>query len=187
MINSIFLAVRNEMSEKWRTGLYVGRFQPVHKGHIYAVDYALKKVKELIIGIGSAQFSHRNENPFTAGERFAMLRSGLDENNISRENYWIIPIPDTLIHSLWTAQVTSFTPKFEVVFTNDPLSSELFTEAHIPVREIPLMNRGNYSATVIRQKILNGERWEDLTPKSVARFIKKIRGVERIRELAKTD
>lgn len=168
-------------------GFYIGRFQPVHKGHIYAVNHILKKVKELIIGIGSAQFSHEIENPFTAGERFTMLRLGLDENNIPRGNYWIIPIPDTQIHSLWVAQVIAFTPRFDVAFTNDPLSSELLREAHIPVKKIPLMNRNAYSATVVRQKMLNGESWEELTPKSVARFISKVRGVERIRGLAKSD
>ncbi|MCX8176649.1 MAG: adenylyltransferase/cytidyltransferase family protein, partial [Candidatus Bathyarchaeota archaeon] len=74
----------------WSVGFYIGRFQPVHNGHIYAIRYALGRVKELIIGIGSAQFSHEVENPFTAGERFTMLRLGLDEVKIDRRTYSII-------------------------------------------------------------------------------------------------
>ena len=173
--------------KKWKVGLYIGRFQPVHKGHIHAIKYALDKVEELIIGIGSAQFSHDLENPFTAGERFTMLRLGLDENNVDRNVYSIIPIPDTKVHSLWVAQVVAYTPHFEVVFTNDPLSSELFLEAGYNVEGIPYLNREIYNATHVREKILSGENWEDLVPKNVVEFIKQIRGVKRIRDLAKTD
>ena len=173
--------------EKESVGFYVGRFQPVHKGHIYAIKYALGKVKELIIGIGSAQFSHEIENPFTAGERFTMLRLGLDEAKIDRKLYSIIPIPDTQIHSLWVAQVVAYTPKFTVAFTNDPLSSQLLFEAGFKVESIPLLEREKYNATNIRVKMLNGESWEELVPSTVAEFIKKINGVERIRKLAQTD
>ncbi|RLI05870.1 nicotinamide-nucleotide adenylyltransferase [Candidatus Bathyarchaeota archaeon] len=172
---------------KFKVGFYIGRFQPVHKGHIHAITYALGKVEELIIGIGSAQFSHEIENPFTAGERFSMLKLGLDENGVDRKAYWIIPIPDTRVHSLWVAQVVSYSPRFDVAFTNDPLSSELLREAGFVVEGIPYLNREIYNATNVRERILNGESWETLVPQSVADFIKKIRGVERIRDLAKTD
>ncbi|HLN89981.1 MAG TPA: adenylyltransferase/cytidyltransferase family protein, partial [Candidatus Binatia bacterium] len=50
-------------------GLYVGRFQPFHLGHLDAIKYVLKEVDELVIVIGSAQYSHNSNNPFTAGER----------------------------------------------------------------------------------------------------------------------
>lgn len=174
------------MEEK-PVGFYIGRFQPVHRGHIYAIKYTLGKVKELIIGIGSAQFSHEIENPFTAGERFTMLRLGLDEAGVDRKLYSIIPIPDTQIHSLWVAQVIAFTPKFTVAFTNDPLSSQLLVEAGFKVENIPLLEREKYNATNIRIRMLNNENWEELVPSTVAEFIKKINGVERIRRLAQTD
>ncbi|MGP3667421.1 MAG: nicotinamide-nucleotide adenylyltransferase [Candidatus Bathyarchaeota archaeon] len=168
-------------------GLYIGRFQPVHNGHIYAIKYALGRVKELIIGVGSAQFSHEIENPFTAGERITMLKLGLDEAKVDRRTYLIVPIPDTQIHSLWVAQVIAYTPRFNIAFTNDPLSTQLLLEAGFKVENIPLLEREKYSATSIRIKMLNGESWEELVPSAVAEFIKKINGVERIRKLAQTD
>lgn len=168
-------------------GFYIGRFQPVHKGHVYAVKYILERVNELIIGIGSAQFSHEPENPFTAGERFTMLRLALDEAGIDRKLYVVVPIPDTQVHSIWVAQVLAYTPKFDVVFTNDPLSRQLFAEANFKVEGIKFYRRAQYSATYVRRQILNGENWEDLVPRAVARYIREIGGVERIRNLAKTD
>lgn len=172
---------------KERTGFYIGRFQPVHKGHVYAASYVLEKVNELIIGIGSAQYSHDLENPFTAGERVTMLRLALDESHIDRRLYSIIPIPDTHVHSIWVAQIVSYAPKFNIVFTNDSLSSELLREADFKVKRIPFLRRDKLNATSVREKILNGESWEALVPRSVATYIKAIHGVKRIRELAKTD
>jgi len=168
-------------------GFYIGRFQPVHKGHVYAIKYALGRVDELVIGIGSAQFSHEPDNPFTAGERFTMLRLALDEAGVDRRLYAIIPIPDTQVHSIWVAQVLAYTPRFDVVFTNDPLSRQLFMEAGFKVEGIKFYKRGVYTATNVRDRILNGENWEALIPSSVAEYIKQIGGVERIRNLAKTD
>jgi nicotinamide-nucleotide adenylyltransferase len=173
--------------KRFKVGIYIGRFQPPHNGHIHAIKYALEKVEELIIAIGSAQYSHDPENPFTAGERMAMLRSALDEAGIDRRRYCILPVPDTAFHSLWVAQVLSYTPRFEVVFTNDALTMRLLKEAGFHVERIPFFNRTKYNATAVRSKILNGESWEDVVPPAVAKFIKKIGGIERIRELAKTD
>jgi len=173
--------------KKWDVGLIVGRFQPVHKGHIHAVKYALSKAEELVIGIGSAQYSHELKNPFTAGERFRMIRLALDENHVTRDRYCIIPLHDIRTHSIWAAQVIAYTPKFNVVFTNDPLTAGLFREANFQVEPVPFLSRGNYNATGVRNRILEEKPWENLVPKSVAAMIKNIGGVERIRNLAKTD
>ena len=151
------------------------------------MKYILGRVDELIIGIGSAQFSHEPENPFTAGERFTMLRLALDEAGIDRRLYAIIPVPDTQVHSIWVSQVLAYMPKFDVVFTNDPLSRQLFMEAGFQVEGISFLERERYAATHVREKILNGENWEELVPASVAQYIKRIGGVDRIRNLAKTD
>ncbi|MDH5460577.1 MAG: nicotinamide-nucleotide adenylyltransferase, partial [Candidatus Bathyarchaeota archaeon] len=43
------------------------------------------------------------------------------------------------------------------------------------------------SSTEIRKRLLNGESWEKLVPKSVAEFINEIDGVNRLRDLTKSD
>jgi nicotinamide-nucleotide adenylyltransferase len=171
-----------------KRGLYIGRFQPFHKGHLEAVRWILTQVEELIVVIGSAQYSHDLENPFEAGERFTMIRKALDEARIPRDRYEIIAIPDLHVHALWVAHVVSYTPKFDVVFTNEPLTRRLFIEyGKFDVRQIPFFERERFSATEIRRRILQGEDWEDLVPASVAEYIKEIDGVGRIRDLAKRD
>lgn len=168
-------------------GLYVGRFQPFHLGHLEATKYVLGKVDRVIIAIGSAQYSHTSENPFTAGERMAMARLALDEAGISPDRYFLIPITDLNVHKLWVAHVVSQTPAFQVVFSNEPLTVNLFREAGFKVESIPFFSRDKYSATEIRERILRSQDWSFLVPRSVALFIKEIKGEERLRYLSDSD
>lgn len=167
--------------------LYVGRFQPFHKGHLEVVKHVLKHVDDLVIVIGSAQYSHTIYNPFTAGERLVMIRRALMECGIAESKVWIVPVPDIHLHMLWVSAVEGYVPKFEVVYSNEPLTRRLFVEAGYPVKNIPFFERKIYSSTVIREKISKDEIWETLVPKSVAEFIKEIKGIDRLKELSLKD
>ncbi len=110
------------------TGLFIGRFQPFHKGHLATIKFALRKVDQLVIVVGSAQKSHEPKNPFTAGERIRMIKESLDSEKVNVGKILIIPIPDVDVHSLWTQQVDILVPKYDVVFANDPFTLMLFRE-----------------------------------------------------------
>ena len=167
--------------------LFVGRFQPFHMGHLKALQHILKENDEVVIIVGSSQISHEKRNPFTTGERIEMIRRALREAGVEPDRYIIIPVPDVEAHSTWVSQVESYTPRFDVVYTNEPLTARLFKEAGYEVRPIPFFDREVYSATEIRRRILAGEEWSSLVPRSVYEFIKEIGGDERIRDLNKTD
>jgi len=169
------------------TGLYVGRFQPFHLGHLEAIRHILKKVDTVVIAIGSAQYSHTLENPFTAGERLTMSRLALDEAGIPANKYFLVPILDINVHRLWVASVTSLTPTFQIVFSNEPLTVTLFREAGFKVEPIPFFNRDKYSATEIRERMLKSEDWSSLVPRSVALFIREIKGEKRLLDLSASD
>jgi len=172
---------------KFSRALYVGRFQPFHLGHLEAIKYILSNAKEVIIVVGSAQESHTLENPFTAGERIYMIRLALNEIGVDPGRYYIIPVIDLDIHGIWVSHVCSHVPKFDVVYSNEPLTRRLFIESGFRVESIPFFKRELCSATEIRRRMLAGSSWEKLLPKSVAAYIKEINGVERLRDLAKTD
>jgi len=175
------------MSKLLKRGLFVGRFQPFHLGHLSAVKAALERVEDLIIVVGSAEYSHSDKNPFTAGERIEMIRAALKEAKIDPSRYMIVPIRDVHIHATWVPFIVSQVPRFDIVFTNEPLTSRLFKERGYRVERIPFFDRADYSATEIRQRILKGKNWESLVPKSIAGLIVSFGGIERIRELAMND
>jgi nicotinamide-nucleotide adenylyltransferase len=168
-------------------GLYVGRFQPFHLGHLNAIKEVLKEVEELVIVIGSAQYSHNVSNPFTAGERLVMIRRALQEAKVDYSQVWVVPVPDVHLHMLWVAALEGYTPQFNVVYSNEPLTRRLFTEAGYKVKSIRFFERKIYTSTLIREKMVKNESWTTLVPKSVADFIAEIDGVNRLRDLNRTD
>jgi nicotinamide-nucleotide adenylyltransferase len=168
-------------------GLYVGRFQPFHLGHLEAIRIVLKSIDELVIVIGSAQYSHNAKNPFTAGERLVMVRHALQEAGVNYSRLWIVPVPNVHLHMLWVSALEGYTPKFNVVFSNEPLTRRLFMEKGYKVKNIRFIQRKDYNSTLVREKMLNDESWTKLVPKSVAQFITEIDGVNRLRDLAGTD
>jgi nicotinamide-nucleotide adenylyltransferase len=187
MIKACELNLKGEEVSLVNRGLYVGRFQPFHLGHLCAIKVVLKEVDELVIVIGSAQYSHDGNNPFTAGERLVMIRCALQEAKVDHSKVWIVPVPDVHLHMLWVSALEGYTPKFNTVFSNEPLTERLFTEKGYPVKNIPFFDRQLYMSTFVREKMLKDESWSELVPKSVADFIKEIDGVNRLRDLARTD
>ena len=170
-----------------KRGLYVGRFQPFHLGHLSAIKEVLKEADELVVVIGSAQYSHNFNNPFTAGERLVMVRKALEESGVDSGRVWIVPVPDVHLHMMWVSSVEGYTPHFDVVYSNEPLTRRLFTEAGYQVKPIRFFDRKDYSSTEIREKMVKDENWEKLVPKSVRTLIKEIDGVNRLKDLTKTD
>ena len=170
-----------------KRGLYVGRFQPFHKGHLEAVKYILGQVKELILVVGSSQYSHSSNNPFTAGERIYMVRLALKEAQIDLATHIIVPVPDVTSHSTWFSNLNSYVPHFEILYSNEPLTRCLAKEAGCKVEYIPLVRRDIYWATEVRKRMISGDNWKELVPKSVADFIILEDGVQRIKDLLQPD
>jgi nicotinamide-nucleotide adenylyltransferase len=168
-------------------GLYVGRFQPFHLGHLQAIKHVLKESDEAVVAIGSAQYSHNITNPFTAGERLVMIRRALEEAEIDFCSVWVVPVPDVHLHMLWVAALEGYTPRFNVVYSNEPLTRRLFMEAGYKVKRIKFFERKDYNSTLVREKMLHDDSWTTLVPKSVAAFITEIDGVNRLRDLVRTD
>ena len=59
--------------KKYKCGLYVGRFQPIHIGHESIIRKMLDECDTVIIAIGSAQESGTERNPFTFEQRADLI------------------------------------------------------------------------------------------------------------------
>lgn len=166
------------------TGLFIGRFQPFHLGHMSTIKFALNHVEELVVVIGSAQKSHEIRHPFTAGERIQMINRSLHaDNKVNRKRILLIPIPDVDIHSLWTHQIDILVPRYSVVFTNDCFTTLLFKERGIKVIQPTLYQRQQLSATEIRSRIASNGDWKKLVTPQTIKVIESIAGVQRIKTI----
>ena len=167
-----------------RRAFYIGRFQPFHLGHYSVITSIARDVDELVIGIGSAQKSHEPKNPFTAGERVMMIRHALKDTDIT---HYAIPIEDLQRNAVWVSHITSMTPPFDLVYSNNPLVIRLFEEAGIEVLQPPMYHRDGYSGREIRRRIIADEEWKHLVPPAVVDIIEDLDGVERLKQVSKTD
>ena len=161
--------------------LFIGRFQPVHKGHLMVLQDASKKYDKIIIGIGSSQYSNTKDNPFSADERKKMIKESLEKSNIS--NYHIVLIPDIHNPPKWVSHVLSIVSDFDIVLSNNSFTKKLFLEKGYIVKETPVFEKSRYSGKEIRKRIRMGEQWEDLVPSPVVNIINDIDGVNRIKKL----
>lgn len=164
--------------------LFLGRFQPFHKGHQSVIERIATDVDEIIIAIGSAQWSHDFKNPFTAGERIMMITHALERLALTK---YVLPIEDIQRNALYVSHIVSLTPPFDVVYSNNPLVKELFETAGFSVRTTPLASREQYWGTHIRQQMIEGEAWRNGVPLVVAQVIDEIDGVERFRRINHED
>ena len=133
-----------------KRGLFIGRFQPFHFGHLKDIKNALNEVDELIIGIGSSQEKHTKENPFSVEERIELIDYVLAAEDIG--NYTIFPIPDFFDDEKWVGHIEALVPKFDVVFTGNDWTERCFKKKGCKVKKIKQIE--GISSTIIRNRIL---------------------------------
>src|SRR5256885_10084300 len=62
-------------SERVHTAVLIGRFQPLHNGHMALLRAALERAEQIVVVLGSAWQAPNPKNPFSWQERAQMLRS----------------------------------------------------------------------------------------------------------------
>ncbi|MFQ6127656.1 MAG: nicotinamide-nucleotide adenylyltransferase [Thermoplasmata archaeon] len=168
------------MSDVWP--LFVGRFQPFHRGHLAMVKRILEEHNGITFGVGSSQFKDTQKNPFSFEERARMIRSAMEREGF--EDYDIVAIRDLNDDELWVKQVKELIPNLFLIYSNDPLTVRLFRERGFDVRVMPLVERNSLSGTKVRKRILDNTNWEEFVPPPVRDILVEIEGPERIRRLA---
>jgi len=162
-------------------GFLIGRFQPFHLGHLVAIKFALSKVEHLHIGIGSSNKSHEKRNPFTADERKKMILSSVDEQLSKKLS--IHYIPDVDDHSKWTHLVDEIIPEYDVVFSNDDFTHELYEKRDKSIIAVELQSRSDLSGTNIRSLILTDQDWKKFVPSGTIEVLSEIDGKNRLTDL----
>ncbi len=162
-------------------GFLIGRFQPFHLGHLEAIKFALSNVEHLHVGIGSSNKSHEERNPFTADERKEMILSSIDDAITKRISLHYIPDVDD--HSKWTHLVDEIIPEYDVVFSNDDFTHELYGKRGKPIISVDLKSRSNLSGTNIRNLILTDQNWKEFVPSGTRDVLSQIDGKKRLEDL----
>lgn len=167
-----------------KRALFIGRFQPFHHGHQYAVKKLLKKYPEVVIAIGSSEDGFTTENPFTCGERIEMMRLCFSKSELAK--LVIIPVPDVNDNRIWVDHLFMHIPPvdLESVYSNNALVKMLFSKHGVLVKTVEYYDRGPKEGTNIRKLMGEGNReWEKHVPKEITKYLDGIEAEQRIKKI----
>ena len=167
---------------KGKKAVFVGRFQPLHNGHLEAIKWVVGQTGQIKIAIGSMQEFGQMDNPLTYNERKEMLEAALAEAGI--KDCGIHGLPDFNNDVAWIKKLLEITglkaEEIVLVSLNDWVKS-CAKKIGIEAADQPVFC-DNLSATQVRQTMVAGFDWEKLVPPAAAKHLKENGGDKRIVE-----
>jgi nicotinamide-nucleotide adenylyltransferase len=143
---------------------FVGRFQPLHNGHLQAVKSILEVHKNLLIIVGSSQEEGTKKNPLSYEFRKKIIIEVLKAEKYDLSRVEIVPLPDINNDSEWVDYLIESVPSFEIMYTGAEDTRRLFElNGRVPVRDVNFLK--GVSGTLVRQKITKDESIDELVPK----------------------
>jgi len=92
------------MNELFDFLVFIGRFQPLHQGHLSVIKTGLEKAERIIILCGSAHQPRSVRNPWTVAEREQMILGAFEPKD--QERIFVSPLMDiTYNDELWVRNV----------------------------------------------------------------------------------
>jgi len=158
---------------------FIGRFQPFHRGHLSVLQDLVEEFDQVLVVIGSSDKFRTLENPFTVGERHAMVKATMDALKIAQDRYKVIPLPDIGDDEKWVKQVMDTCPDFDTVVSGNPKVQELFRKIKKKKVIEPKM-KYRITATAVREAIRNGEDLKKYLHEAVVAFLQKIGAARKI-------
>ena len=166
------------MKQSRPVGVYWGRFNPPHKGHL-AMIRKLRQECRLTVAIGSSEHKSERANPFSGAERGTMLRAYLREAGI--RDVAVVALNDGS-SMIWAVDNLIRKCKPDVLFLSNE-KTRLLAIAARRVRVVRFPRTGWVSSTLIRNLIAKGDpHWKNFTGRSVARAVERVGGIRRIQK-----
>ncbi len=159
--------------------LVVGRFQPLHNGHVALIQRALEHAGSVMVAIGSSDASGTARNPFTFDERREMLEA------VFGDRIHIKPVPDIHNPPAWVAHLAEITGPFDEVFGNDNATMDLFEDAGHTVHRPGLQNRDSWQSSTIRAWLVEDDpSWTKAVPRPVKEWLVRMEASKRLRTIS---
>lgn len=109
--------------KQYKTAVYIGRMQPIHKAHLESIKTALDISEQLILVVGSLHRSRSIKNPFTYNERLKIIQDSIKEFFGELINTKWSDIPPTSILNRIT-----FVPVRDYMYNDYKWASEIYSK-----------------------------------------------------------
>jgi bifunctional NMN adenylyltransferase/nudix hydrolase len=170
-------------------GIVVGRFQPVHKGHIRdVIAPACKNSDYVLFLLGSANRSTNTKNPFSAEAREEMIRGvceslgfhqkthlkfmGINDYKYSDEK-WIQQVQSKVSKAISAIEYVEDSDVRITLYGSQKDSSsyylELFPQWNLALGDVNQAE--TYNATEVRNRLFTGDSWQSLVPPTVETWL----------------
>lgn len=152
----------------YNISVFIGRFQPFHKGHLHNILVALEHSERIIINVGSSFNASNIKNPFSFEQRKQMIEQDLDFVGVDLAKVEIEPLADFFYQEQkWEEALRSNVKKH--ICEGDSVaiaghikdSSSYYIESFPEWGYIPVENYKSYNATDFRKSFYEGEILSD--------------------------
>jgi len=151
----------------YHTGVFIGRFQPIHNGHLFVIKQALEHCEQLVIMLGSSFRASTVKNPFGVDERRQLIHDNLVAlgSEILAKRVIVEPIEDTMYHeTVWINRIRQAAEKHAqgaiAIIGHDKDASTYYLKHFPDWDRIELPNFNNIDATHIRHAWLQADSIE---------------------------
>ena len=161
--------------------VFIGRFQPFHKGHLNSIQMALKHSEKLIIILGSYRMSASLRAPWSSEERIEMIQSCLNSSQLKRIHF--VQVRDRLYcEEMWINNIIGEVSKITgnkgsvAIIGHEKDSSSYYLKVFPHWKFLETGNYEGINATDIRKKFFLSKNPESelvKTPKPIANWLKK--------------
>jgi len=163
---------------KAKVAILIGRFQPLHRGHLFAIKKALEVGEKVIVGIGSSQEEGTKDNPWSYEVRRKMVEVGVRELGIKEAVITIWPVPDFPSDREWTEEIlrelkqVGVRKEEIVVVSNNEWTTRVLRGAGLKIYEQGYKNRGEWEGYKIREiRRRRGEEWRERVTEAIAKIM----------------
>lgn len=158
------------ISQKYKIGIVIGRFQPFHLGHKYVIEKALGYCEKVYVGIGSSQVFNA-QNPYSAKKRRVFLKEFIKEEKLEKRIIDVIEIEDYPDDDMWFERLIQRIPGTEVVIGDNEWVNGIFERHNIPALRIGYYKRHILEGTKIRKLIQEKKSISRRIPKYLKQHI----------------
>lgn len=159
------------MTKKYDLAIYIGRFQPLHLGHLHVLEHCNRIANRTLVLVGSSYRPRTLKNPFTYLDRQEMIRAAARSINAPVHTR---PIRDFMYRDgKWVDYINSEVNRFVrshpdcikvALVGHFKDSSSWYLHAFPDLELVEVEDYSGISATPIRKTLLNTERhfseWE---------------------------
>lgn len=156
------------------TALVIGRFQPLHIGHLTLFNYCESTYSDVTVVLGKSPTGRTKRNPLLVSERKKVIKTVNDSFTVvSATEDFTGEFTQNVISNLNKAP-----SEYTLVSLNETTINELTPVFTFEKPLVPIICR----ATEIRNRIVRGEEWEMYIPTEVYQLLQKLKFEEKVKK-----